>query len=105
MLQMGLKLATSDLDGSTEAIVNYTFSCGYGYGVCSTVRVENFEVFLISRFSWVADDTKIIHVEGGINTREIFGKILNCTKFSTRTVCVLNYTVVHRRTAFCLVEA
>ncbi len=37
-----------------------------------TVRVENFEVFLISRFSWVADDTKIIHVEGGINTREIF---------------------------------
>ncbi len=37
-----------------------------------TVRVENFEVFLISRFAWVADDTKIIHVEGGINTREIF---------------------------------
>ncbi len=37
-----------------------------------TVRVENFEVVLISRFSWVADDTKIIHVEGGINTREIF---------------------------------
>ncbi len=36
------------------------------------VRVENFEVVLISRFSWVADDTKIIHVEGGINTREIF---------------------------------
>ncbi len=32
---------------------------------------ENFEVFIISRFSWVADDTKIIHVEGGINTREI----------------------------------
>ncbi len=24
----------------------------------------------ILRFSWVADDTKIIHVEGGINTRE-----------------------------------
>ncbi len=38
----------------------------------TTVRVENFEVVLISRFSWVADDTKIIHVEGGINTREIF---------------------------------
>ncbi len=42
----------------------------------NTVRVENFEVVLISRFSWVADDTKIIHVEGhvegGINTREIF---------------------------------
>ncbi len=38
----------------------------------ATVLVENFEVFLISRFSWVADDTKIIHVEGGINTREIF---------------------------------
>ncbi len=38
----------------------------------STVRVEIFEVFLISRFSWVADDTKIIHVKGGINTREIF---------------------------------
>ncbi len=37
-----------------------------------TVRVENFEVVLISRFSWVADDTKIIHVEGGITTREIF---------------------------------
>ncbi len=37
-----------------------------------TVRVENFEVFLISHFSWVADDMKIIHVEGGINTREIF---------------------------------
>ena len=37
----------------------------------NTVRVENFEVVLISRFSWVADDTKIIHVEGGINTREI----------------------------------
>ena len=36
-----------------------------------TVRVENFEVFLISRFSWVAHHTKIIHVEGGINTREI----------------------------------
>ncbi len=34
------------------------------------LRVENFEVFLISRFSWVADDTKIIHMEGGINTRE-----------------------------------
>ncbi len=34
-----------------------------------TVRVENFEVFLISRFSWVADDTKIIHMEGGITTR------------------------------------
>ncbi len=39
-------------------------------GTRTTVRVENFEVFLISRFSWVADDTKIIHVEGGINTRE-----------------------------------
>ncbi len=38
----------------------------------TTVRVANFEVFLISRFSWVADDTKIIHMEGGINTREIF---------------------------------
>ncbi len=37
-----------------------------------TVQVENFEVVLISRFSWVADDTKIIHVEGGINTRENF---------------------------------
>ncbi len=38
----------------------------------NTVRVEHFEVVLISRFSWVADDTKIIHVEGRINTREIF---------------------------------
>ncbi len=38
----------------------------------TTVQVENFEVVLISRFSWVADDTKVIHVEGGINTREIF---------------------------------
>ncbi len=38
----------------------------------ATVRVENFEVFLISRLLRVADDTKIIHVEGGINTREIF---------------------------------
>ncbi len=28
-----------------------------------TVWVEIFEVFLIPRFSWVADDTKIIHVE------------------------------------------
>ncbi len=37
-----------------------------------TVRVENFEVVLISCFSWVANDTKIIHVEGGINTHEIF---------------------------------
>ncbi len=37
-----------------------------------TVRVEIFEVFLILRFSWVADDTKIIHMEGGITTREIF---------------------------------
>ncbi len=37
-----------------------------------TVRVEIFEVFIISRFSWVADATKIIHVEGGITTREIF---------------------------------
>ncbi len=37
-----------------------------------TVRVEIFEGGLISRFSWVADDTKIIHVEGGITTREIF---------------------------------
>ncbi len=36
----------------------------------STVRVENFEVFLISLFLWVADNT-IIHVEGGINTRKI----------------------------------
>ncbi len=33
-----------------------------------TVRVENFEVFLISGFSWVAHHTKFIHVEGGINT-------------------------------------
>ncbi len=33
-----------------------------------TVQVKNFEVFLISFFSWVADDTKIIHVKGGINT-------------------------------------
>ncbi len=40
--------------------------------IAQTVRVENFEVFLISCFSWVADDTKIIHVEGGINTRENF---------------------------------
>ncbi len=40
----------------------------------TTVRVENFEVFLISRFSWVTDDTKIIHVEGGITTCEIFNK-------------------------------
>ncbi len=37
-----------------------------------TVRVENFAVVLISRFSWVAHHTKFIHVEGGINTREIF---------------------------------
>ncbi len=37
-----------------------------------TVRVEHFEVFLISRFSWVVDDAKIIHVEGGINTHEIW---------------------------------
>ncbi len=29
-------------------------------------------VFNFSRFSWVADDTKIIHVEGGIITREVF---------------------------------
>ncbi len=43
-------------------------------GTCTvgTVRVEIFEVFLITRFSWVADDMKIIHVEGGINTRENF---------------------------------
>ncbi len=39
--------------------------------IAYTVRVEIFEVFLISHFSWVADDTKIIHVEGGITTREI----------------------------------
>ncbi len=38
----------------------------------ATVRVGNFEVFLILRFSWVADEMKMIHVEGGINTREIF---------------------------------
>ncbi len=37
-----------------------------------TVRVEHFEVFLISRFSWVADDTKLIQVEGGITTSKIF---------------------------------
>ncbi len=37
-----------------------------------TVRVENFEGVLISRFSWVANDTKIIQVEGRITTREIF---------------------------------
>ncbi len=42
------------------------------YWYLYTVRVEIFEVFLISRFSWVAHHTKIIHVEGGINTREIF---------------------------------
>ncbi len=41
-------------------------------GKGDTVRVENFKVVLISRFSCVADDTKIIHVDGGINTREIF---------------------------------
>ncbi len=51
----------------TKIIVIIKFSL-YNY----TVRVEHFEVVLISRFSWVADDTKIIHVEGGINTREIF---------------------------------
>ncbi len=33
---------------------------------------RKFRGVLISRFSWVADDTKIIHVEGGINTCEIF---------------------------------
>ncbi len=36
--------------------------CVYS-GTLYTVRVEHFEVFLILRFSWVADDTKIIHVE------------------------------------------
>ncbi len=45
--------------------MNLLFVSGYNY----TVRVENFEVFLISRFSWVADDTKIRHVSGGINTQ------------------------------------
>ena len=58
------------------------------YNEPPTVWVENFEVFLISRFSWVADNTKIIHVEGGITTCEIF-TILNCTKISTRTVYLL----------------
>ena len=38
--------------------------CKFG---ADTVRVEHFEVFLISRFSWVADDTKIIHVYGRWN--------------------------------------
>ncbi len=38
--------------------------------ICHTVRVENFKVFLISRFSWVPHHTKIIRVEGRI--REIF---------------------------------
>ncbi len=52
-------------------IYTFTAVCLTDYRV-ATVRVENFEVFLISRFSWVADDTKIIHVEGGINTRKIF---------------------------------
>ncbi len=46
------------------------FGCMALYAGCN--GLEHFEVFLISRFSWVADDTKIIHVEGGINTREIF---------------------------------
>ncbi len=35
---------------------------------------RNVEVFLISRFSWVADDTKIIHVEGGIILPAKFSK-------------------------------
>ncbi len=46
--------------------------CDISFSIQCAVRVENFEVVLISRFSLVADDTKIIHVEGGINTREIF---------------------------------
>ncbi len=44
----------------------------YGY-------IEIFEVFIISRFSWVADDTKIIHVEGGINPWNCLNKA-KCTK-------------------------
>ncbi len=39
-----------------------------------TVQVEIFEVFLISCFSWVVDDTKIIHVEGGITIPAKFSK-------------------------------
>ena len=53
-------------DFSTLEVNRYVRNYGH------TVRVENFEVFLILRFSWVADDTKIIHVEGEITTREIF---------------------------------
>ncbi len=53
-----------------------------------TVRVENFEVVLISCFSWVADDTKIIHVEGGINTR--VARNFPPSKISTRTVILEN---------------
>ncbi len=39
---------------------------------CTYRTGRKFRGGLISRFSWVADDTKIIHVEGGINTRENF---------------------------------
>ncbi len=46
--------------------------CEHNYVTIRTGTGRNFEVFLISRFSWVADDMKINHVEGGINTREIF---------------------------------
>ncbi len=45
---------------STRTLITLTAGC-----VPYTVRVETFEVVLISRFSWVADDTKIIHVKGG----------------------------------------
>ncbi len=59
---------------NASKITRYTvlMVCVWVQVIVHTVRVENFEVVLISRFSWVADDTKIIHVEGRINTREIF---------------------------------
>ncbi len=37
-------------------------------------RTDSHDEAPFSRFSWVADDTKIIHVEGGINTRKILNK-------------------------------
>ncbi len=51
-----------------------------------TVRRKFRVVVLISRFSWVADDTKIIHVEGGLNTREILElhEIFHPRKFPVR---------------------
>ena len=55
-------------------------------GYKGTVRVENFEVFLISRFSWVAaEHEKLKPAKGFVYACEIVTHP-NSTKFTTREI-------------------